>query len=80
MLAFLLFGVEKPASRSNSLLRSNINGITMSILRNSHAPAETEFMKEHRESPFGRLSHAALLFCILFAFLAPSLLIWQVLL
>ncbi|WP_295313890.1 hypothetical protein [Roseobacter sp.] len=29
---------------------------------------------------FGRISHAAKLFCILFAFLVPSLLIWQVLL
>lgn len=29
---------------------------------------------------FGKISHGAKLFCILFAMLAPSLLIWQVLL
>lgn len=29
---------------------------------------------------FGKISHAAKLFCILFAMLAPSLLIWRVLL
>lgn len=29
---------------------------------------------------FGKISHAAKLFCIAFAFLAPSLLIWRVLL
>lgn len=48
--------------------------------KNSFTPADTEFMKEHRESPFGRASHAALLFCILFAFLVPSLLMWRVVL
>ncbi|QBF30281.1 hypothetical protein [Thalassococcus sp. S3] len=29
---------------------------------------------------FGKISHAAKLFCIAFAFLAPSLLVWRVLL
>lgn len=48
--------------------------------KNSFTPSETAFMKEHRESPFGKASHAALLFCILFAFLVPSLLMWHVVL
>jgi len=42
--------------------------------------AETDFMKEHRDSPFGKAAHAAQLFCILFAFLVPSLLLWHVVL
>lgn len=46
----------------------------------STVPADTDFMKEHRASPFGKASHAALLFCILFAFLVPSLLLWRVVL
>ncbi len=32
------------------------------------------------DGAFGKISHAAKLFCILFAMLAPSLLIWSVLL
>ena len=32
------------------------------------------------ESRFGKVSHAAKLFCILFAMLVPSLLVWRVLL
>ncbi len=34
----------------------------------------------HGGGVFGRVSHGAKLFCILFAFLAPSLLVWRVLL
>ncbi|MGZ2256137.1 hypothetical protein [Roseobacter sp. A03A-229] len=32
------------------------------------------------DGKFGKISHAAKLFCIGFAFLVPSLLVWQVLL
>ena len=46
----------------------------------NHISEETDFMKEHRESMFGQASHAALLFCIAFAFLVPSLFIWRVVL
>ena len=46
----------------------------------NHRSDETDFIKEHRASMFGKASHAALLFCIAFAFLVPSLLIWRVVL
>ena len=41
---------------------------------------DSDFITEHRNSAFGKAGHAAKLFCIGFAFLTPSLLVWQVLL
>ena len=44
------------------------------------AATDQDFLTQHRESLIGKAGHAAQLFCIGFAFLAPSLLVWYVLL
>lgn len=46
----------------------------------SDTDLDQDFLTEHKESLFGKAGHAAQLVCIAFAFLAPSLLVWQVLL